>query len=65
MTNSDDKKEIEKFYYYSKGIDFIDIVDLMNYIAFPANVDDDFAVGGVNESFHNCMLKHIKDIQRE
>ena len=29
----------EKFYFYSKGKDLIDVVDLMNYIAFPSFED--------------------------
>lgn len=33
-------KNHEKFYFYSKGRDFINVVDLMNYIAFPSFEDE-------------------------
>ena len=52
------------FYFYSSDVDFIDVVNLMNYLAFPA-IEEECSNHGVNESLHNIMQKHIKHIQRE
>ena len=52
----------EIFYFYSKGIDFINIISLMNSLAFPGTVEPDFTAFGVNEGLHNQMQKHIENI---
>ena len=64
--NVENNGNIEKFYFYSKENDYIDVVTLMNNIAFPCNIEEQSGDGNnVNESLHNLMKKHIEKISRE
>jgi hypothetical protein len=53
--NNKKDSNVERFYFYSKGKDFINVVNLMNYIAFPATIEEDCSEHAVNESLHALM----------
>jgi hypothetical protein len=55
IDEQDKDESTEIFYFYSKGRDFINIISLMNSLAFPGTVEPDFTAFGVNENLYNRM----------
>jgi hypothetical protein len=50
---------------YGKGKNFLNVIDIMNQIAFSGTIDDQFKSSTLNQNLHDLMQKHIEKIKQQ